>query len=79
MSTKMKIEKDKSGHTIVWAGYMIKYAVARKNTVWYTNRKSIRDDSLASVSRIYGRKERAYVYRLIIGRLAIWFAKLNGK
>jgi len=53
---------------------------AKPKTCWWHNldtEENSREDHLVSFTRIYSRIDRAYIYRLILGRLSLYYANTN--
>ncbi len=60
--------------------YLITIDFAKKKTCWWHNldtNANAREDHLISLTRIYSRTDKEYIYRLILGRLNIQIVKLQ--
>lgn len=58
-------------------GFIIELNLAEPNTCWWSNDRDprhtmrIREDKLFTISRVYSRTLRFYVYRIIVGRIKL--------
>jgi len=60
--------------------YILSIEIAAPRTIWWHNIDTFtntREDHFISLTRVYSRDDKAYAYRLIIGRLSFVVANLK--